>query len=138
MPDDYNFGKVPMTVCVIKPDAVETGMMQKILTALEKHGFILLQQDMQMMTTTKARALYKEHESADFFKPLLAFMTSAPVNAVLMTHSSFPDPVAELRDLVGPTNSEKARADAPNRYGATILLSNSAPSLASVKTYLSR
>lgn len=119
MPEKYNFGHVPMTVCVIKPDAVEGGMMQKVLAELEKRGFILLQQDMQMLTTTKARALYKEHERADFFKSLISFMTSAPVNAVLLTHSSAPDPVAELHGLVGPTNSEKARADDPERCGAT-------------------
>lgn len=117
MPEEHNFGQVPMTVCVIKPDAVEGGIMQDVLAELEKRGFILLQQDMQMLTTTKARSLYKQHERADFFKSLLAFMTSAPINAVLLTHSSSPDPVAELTSIVGPTNSEKARADEPERCG---------------------
>ena len=116
--EEYNFGPVPMSVCVIKPDAVEGGRMQEVLSALENHGFILLQQDMQMMTTTKARALYLEHEKADFFKSLIGFMTSGPINAVLLTHSSSPDPVAELQRTVGPTNSEKARADAPERCEA--------------------
>jgi nucleoside-diphosphate kinase len=119
MPQEHTFGApVPMTVCVIKPDAVETGLRQQVLAALERRGFILLQQDMQILTTTKARALYLEHERADFFNGLIGFMTSAPVNAVLLTHSSSPDPVAELHRLVGPTNSEKARADAPERCEA--------------------
>ena len=116
---EHNFGPVPMSVCVIKPDAVEGGIMQEVLSALEKAGFILLQQDMQMMTTTKARALYQEHEKADFFKSLIAFMTGGPINAVLLTHSSSSDPVAELHRIAGPTNSEKARADAPERCEAT-------------------
>ena len=121
MAGENNFGKVPMSVCVIKPDAVQGGIMQEILSELEKRGFILLQQDMQMMTTTKARALYLEHEKADFFKSLIGFMTSGPINAVLLTHSSSPDPVTELQGTVGPTNSEKARADAPERCEARLL-----------------
>jgi nucleoside-diphosphate kinase len=121
MAGEYNLGKVSMSVCVIKPDAVQGGIMQEILSELEKRGFILLQQDMQMMTTTKARALYLEHEKADFFKSLIGFMTSGPINAVLLTHSSSPDPVTELQGTVGPTNSEKARADAPERCEARLL-----------------
>ena len=114
----HGAGGVPMAICVVKPDSVQSGTSMAIVEALEKYGFVLLQQDMAMMTTTKARSLYKEHEEADFFGDLIAFMTSAPSLSLLMTHQGGIDPVAELAELTGPTNSEKARADAPNSLRA--------------------
>ena len=111
-------GDVPMTVCVIKPDAVQSGTCMQIVEALERHGFVLLQQDMAMMTTTKARSLYIEHEQADFFGELIAFMTSAPSLSILLTYQGGADPVTELAELTGPTNSEKARADRPDSLRA--------------------
>ena len=116
----YTDGDVPMTICVIKPDSIIGGTSAAIVQTLEKHGFVLLQQDMAMMTQTHARTLYKEHTEEPYFAALITFMTSAPSLSILMTHQRHMtvDPVAELVKLTGPTNSEKARVDQPDSLRA--------------------
>ena len=105
-----------MTLCLLKPDAIEGGHMDPIVEAIEKLGFVILQQDMRMMTYTTARQFYREHEKKDYFEELVQFICSGPVLALILTKPG--DPIADPRVMMGPTNSERARADDPDSLRA--------------------
>lgn len=59
-----------------------------------------------------------EHRERVFFNALVDFMTSGPLVALVLAKASA---IASWRTLCGPTNSEKAREESPNRYWAYLL-----------------
>jgi len=64
------------------------------------------------MTMDVAKEFYKEHEGKPFFEELTNWMCSEPIYAMKLQKE---DAVKSWRTLMGPTNSEKARAEAPQR-----------------------
>jgi len=64
------------------------------------------------MTIDIAKEFYKEHEGKPFFDELTTWMSSAPIYAMRLEK---PNVVKAWRELMGPTNSEKAREIAPER-----------------------
>ena len=65
-----------------------------------------------LLTPEKASEFYAEHQGKIFFSTLVTFMSSGPVVAAVLAKA---DAVAAWRALIGPTNSDKARAEAPQR-----------------------
>lgn len=67
------------------------------------------------LTREDAREFYSVHEGKPFFDKLTAFMSSGRIVAMELLA---PDAVAKWRALIGPTNSQTARAEAPNSIRA--------------------
>jgi nucleoside diphosphate kinase len=81
----------------------------------ELDGFTILEQRSMTLTEQSAREFYKEHTGKPFFDHLVAFMTSGPMCALLL---SAPDAVKKWRALMGPTNTQRAQAEAPSSLRA--------------------
>jgi len=64
------------------------------------------------MTIDVAKEFYKEHEGKSFFEQLTTWMSGSPIYAMKLEKINA---VKAWRELMGPTNSEKAREIAPNR-----------------------
>lgn len=62
------------------------------------------------LTQKRAEEFYIEHKSKPFFGGLTEFMTSGPIYALVLQKI---DAIASWRKLMGPTDSETARRDAP-------------------------
>lgn len=65
------------------------------------------------LTPQRAQDFYGEHKGKPFFETLVNFMTSGPVYAVVLAKQNA---IKEWRSLMGPTNSNTARAEKPKRY----------------------
>lgn len=65
------------------------------------------------LTPQRAQDFYGEHKGKDFFETLVNFMTSGPVYALVLARQNA---IKEWRSLMGPTNSNTARAEKPKRY----------------------
>mmetsp|Transcript_23936 Transcript_23936/g.71059 ORF Transcript_23936/g.71059 Transcript_23936/m.71059 type:complete len:112 (+) Transcript_23936:74-409(+) len=100
------------TLALIKPDAVRAGKAQEIKLRIEQHGFRILGQQRVQLTKERAEQLYMEHSGKEFYPQLVDFMTSGPVEALVLSKEAA---VAEWRKLLGPTDNY--RAIAPLRCG---------------------
>lgn len=69
------------------------------------------------MNLTKERAgqFYIEHKDRPFYDDLKSFMSSGPILALILRKQ---DAIQSWRKLMGPTNSDKAREEAPNSIRA--------------------
>jgi len=99
---------VQTTFAFVKPDAFERAA--SVLAIAEASGFSVLASTSLTLTKAQAAAFYAEHEGKPFYDDLVAFMTSGPALAMVLQR---PCAIAAWRSLLGPTNSDTARADAP-------------------------
>ena len=60
------------------------------------------------LTPQRAQDFYAEHKRKPFFETLVNFMTSGPVYALVLAKQNA---IKEWRSLMGPTNSNTARAE---------------------------
>ncbi len=71
------------TFIMVKPNGVARGLVGEIMTRFERRGFTL--RGMKLMTIDRdlAERHYAEHVGKPFFEPLVAFITSGPVVAMV-------------------------------------------------------
>ncbi|MCE4614854.1 MAG: nucleoside-diphosphate kinase [Desulfurococcales archaeon] len=93
------------TFVMIKPDAVERGLVGEIISRFERKGFTIKALKMVKLTREKAEELYSVHRDKPFFNDLVEFVTGGPVVAMILEGDSAIDVV---RILVGSTDGRKA------------------------------
>mmetsp|Transcript_1721 Transcript_1721/g.4584 ORF Transcript_1721/g.4584 Transcript_1721/m.4584 type:complete len:755 (+) Transcript_1721:149-2413(+) len=99
---------VQTTFAFIKPDAFENAA--SIVATAEANGFTVLVSASLTLSQAQAAEFYTEHKGKPFYEPLIAFMTSGPVVAMVLQR---PCAIAAWRSLIGPTDSLKAVIDSP-------------------------
>ncbi|HGY09113.1 MAG TPA: nucleoside-diphosphate kinase [Oceanithermus profundus] len=93
------------TFAMIKPDGVRRGLTGKIIQRLEDKGFKIVALKKMEISFDLAEEHYGEHKEKPFFKPLVEFITSGPVVAMVLEG---PGVIAELRKMMGATNPADA------------------------------
>lgn len=93
------------TLAIVKPDAVGSGLVGRIVAHLEAEGFQLLAARLVRLTTAEAEAFYAVHREKPFFTSLVEFMTSGPCLAVALRRE---DAIAVLRRVIGATDPAEA------------------------------
>jgi nucleoside-diphosphate kinase len=96
---------VERTLCIIKPDAVETRKAGAILQRIEEGGFRILALRMMHLRRDEAEGFYDVHRQRPFFGDLVQFMTRSPVVVAVLERE---DAVLRWRDLMGATDPAKA------------------------------
>ncbi len=94
------------TFLMIKPDGVERRLIGRIITRIEKEGFDIVAMEMMKLPAEKAELLYKAHRSKLFFLPLVDFITSGTVVALIVERDGGAD---YLRQIIGATDPAKAQ-----------------------------
>lgn len=93
------------TLVLIKPDAVERGLIGEIITRLERKGLAIRAMKLMRMSNLLADQHYAEHVEKGFYPDLKAFMTGGPLVAVAVAG---PDAVALVRKMMGATKPQDA------------------------------
>ncbi len=106
------------TLVILKPDAVQRGLVGEILARFEKRGLKIAALKLEVISRETAERHYGEHEGKPFFAGLVDYITSAP--SVLLILEG-PEAVAITRATNGYTKPARAapgtiRAD----FGLTI------------------
>lgn len=96
---------IERTFVAIKPDAVQRGLMGKIITRFEEKGFKIIAMKMLEVTQEQAASHYAEHVGKPFYNGLVEFITSAPIVAMVVEGI---DAVTEVRHILGATNPSNA------------------------------
>eukprot|EP00873_Tetraselmis_striata_P014003 jgi/Tetstr1/434267/TSEL_023374.t1 len=106
-------GKAQKTLAMIKPDAYRH--IGEIIEVAVKSGFRINKMKMCHLSKQEACEFYAAHEGKPFFDKLTDFMSSGRIVAMELMA---PDAIAKWRALIGPTNSDTARAEAPKSLRA--------------------
>ncbi len=106
------------TFAILKPDAVRSGVVGRLLARIEQEGFRIVAMRMQHLSTAEAEGFYAVHREKPFFGALTAFMSSGP--CVLLCLEA-PDAIAKWRTLMGATNPANAEPGTLRKeFGASI------------------
>lgn len=102
------------TVALIKPDAYQT--KEEIMDKIREAGFRIAARKETEIPRELAEQLYKGQEGKDFFNDLVDHMTSGPTLCMVLNRN---DAVDGWRGLMGPTDPNIAKSDAPESIRAT-------------------
>lgn len=93
------------TYVMVKPDGVQRNLVGEIISRFEKKGLKIAALKMLQISKELAERHYGEHKGKPFFEPLVEYITSAPVVAMVLEGK---DAVSTARDMMGATNPLKA------------------------------
>src|SRR5690606_23421272 len=77
MDSEFNMA-VERTLSILKPDALEKGIIGKIIDRFETRGLKPVAMKMKKLTREEAAGFYAVHKDRPFFGELVDFMTSGP------------------------------------------------------------
>lgn len=117
------------TLVLIKPDAVQRGLIGEVIARLERRGLQLTGMKLMRITEELAGRHYAEHREKPFFGGLVEFITSAPVVAMVWQG---PGAVAMVRAMMGATNPANAapgtiRGDLAVSFGMNVIHGSDSP-----------
>ena len=93
------------TFLMIKPDGVQRGLIGDIVARFEKKGLQLVAAKFMMISREQAERHYGEHAGKPFYPPLLDFVTSGPVFAMVWQGDNV---IGLTRALIGKTDALQA------------------------------
>jgi nucleoside-diphosphate kinase len=126
------------TLIIVKPDAVQRGLIGPILTRLEARGLKLVGLKLIAVDEALARRHYGIHEGKPFFPGLIQYITSSPVVVGVFEG---PEAVAVVRATVGATNPVAAapgtiRGDWALEIGRNLIHASDSPETAATEVDL--
>jgi nucleoside-diphosphate kinase len=96
---------VDRTLILVKPDAFARNLTGEIIARFERKGLRIAALKHMTVTEELAREHYAEHEGKPFFGELVAFITSAPLVAMVLDGE---EAVTAARQVIGATNPLEA------------------------------
>ncbi len=93
------------TLILVKPDAVRRGLSGEVLRRVEAKGYTLVAAELRTADDDVLAAHYAEHEGKPFYAPLVEFMESGPVLAVVAEGQRV---IEGFRSLAGTTDPTTA------------------------------
>ena len=95
------------TLIIFKPDAVQRGLMGRILSRFEDKGLKVLGAKFMQITPELAAVHYEAHKEREFYTGLVNFMTSSPVMVLVLEGVGA---IAMCRSMMGATFGSQADA----------------------------
>ncbi|MBV9592404.1 MAG: nucleoside-diphosphate kinase [Actinobacteria bacterium] len=89
------------TLVLVKPDGVGRGLTGEVIRRVEAKGYVLAALDLRRPDRELLEAHYAEHVGKPFFEPLLEFMSSGFVAAIVAEGHQV---IAGFRSLAGATD----------------------------------
>jgi nucleoside-diphosphate kinase len=93
------------TFVIIKPDAVQRGLIGEIVARFERRGLKIVGMKFMQVSDELARKHYAVHEGKPFFNGLIQYIVSAPVVAMVLEGTNA---IAVVRKTLGATKPAEA------------------------------
>jgi nucleoside-diphosphate kinase len=93
------------TFVMIKPDAVQRGLVGNIISRFEQKGIKLVAMKLVSVSKELAERHYGIHKGKPFFEPTVAYITSSPVIAMVLEGENI---IEIVRCMMGKTNPVEA------------------------------
>ena len=97
--------KLERTLVLVKPDGVQRGLIGEIIARLERRGLKLVAAKFMQVSRELAEQHYAVHQGKPFYEGLIAYITSAPLMAMVWEG---PNAVAAVRQTMGATRPTEA------------------------------
>jgi nucleoside-diphosphate kinase len=110
------------TFSILKPDALQSHSIGKILAKFEESGLKPIAMKMVQLTQAEAEGFYAVHRERPFFKSLVSYMTSGPVVLQVLEGENA---VAKNREVMGATNPANAAEGTIRKLFAKSIEANS-------------
>ena len=94
------------TLSIIKPDAVERNLVEKIKDIFIKNNLIIKDSKKIHITKDEAAEFYKVHQSKPFYNDLCSYLASGPIVVMILEGENA---ITENRKLMGETNPKDAK-----------------------------
>ena len=110
------------TLVLVKPDGVRRGLVGEVVRRIEAKGYRLVRLELREATRELLAEHYAEHEGKPFYGPLVEFMLSGPVAAMVVEGQRV---VEGFRSLAGATDPTVAapgtiRGDLGRDWGESV------------------
>lgn len=96
---------IERTLILVKPDGVKRGLTGQILARIEAKGYAIAELKQVTATRELLEAHYEEHVGKPFYEPLVEFMLSGPVVAIIAEGQNV---ITGFRSLAGTTDPTTA------------------------------
>ena len=126
---------IERTLSIIKPDAVAKNVIGQIYSRFESNNLKIVASKMKWLSRQEAEAFYAVHRERTFFKDLVDFMVSGPVQIQVLEGENA---IMKNRELMGATDPKKAakgtiRADFAQSIDANAVHGSDSPETAAVE-----
>jgi nucleoside-diphosphate kinase len=109
------------TFAMVKPDGVRRGLVGTVVSRIEAKGYRIVGMQLLTIPLEMAERHYGEHRGKPFFEPLVAFITSGPVVAMVLEGEGA---IGGWRAMMGATNPKDATAGTIRGDFATVIDEN--------------
>jgi len=89
------------TFVMLKPDAVQRGLIGEIISRFEKRGLKIIALKLLQVPQSLAEKHYAVHKERPFYQGLISYVTSGPVVAMVLEG---PSAIQAARNTMGATN----------------------------------
>jgi nucleoside-diphosphate kinase len=93
------------TLSIIKPEAVQRGLIGQILSRFEASGLKIVGARLLRLTQEQAEAFYAVHKERPFYSSLTRYMSSGPILVSVLQGEGA---IAKNREIMGATDPAKA------------------------------
>jgi nucleoside-diphosphate kinase len=93
------------SLVLVKPDGVQRGLIGEVISRLERRGLRLIGAKFLIISQELAETHYAIHKGKPFYEGLIAYITSAPVMAMVWEG---PNAIAAIRQTMGATRPTEA------------------------------
>ena len=106
------------TLSIIKPDAVERNLEDKIKSFFESNGLNIVKLKKVKISKDEAKEFYKVHQTKPFYNDLCNYLSSGPIVTMILEGNSA---ITKNRELMGATDPSKANEGTLRKmYGISI------------------
>jgi nucleoside-diphosphate kinase len=111
------------TFVMIKPDAVQRGLIGRIISRFELKGIKIVAMKMVSVSQELAEKHYGVHKGKSFFEPTVNFIVSSPVIALVLEGENIIDIVRKMMGITDPkdANMGTIRGDFGQFIGRNII-----------------
>ena len=109
---------IEQTLSIIKPDAVERNLDNKIKYFFQKNNLKILKSKKVKISKEEASEFYKVHQTKPFYNELCNYLSSGPIVVMVLEGENA---VSRNRQLIGATDPLKAKDGTLRKiYGISI------------------
>ena len=111
------------TLILVKPDGVKRGLVGEVIARVERKGYKV--SNLRMLNADRALLAkhYAEHEGKPFYEPLMEFMMSGPIVAMVAEGERVVEGFRKLAGTTDPTTAEPGtiRGDLARDMGTKVV-----------------
>jgi len=114
---------IERTLILVKPDGVRRNLIGEVIRRVETKGYNVVALKMVQADRSILAAHYAEHEGKPFYEPLVEFMMSGPVVAIIAEGNRVIEGFRKLAGVTDPTVAEPGtiRGDLARDQGTKVV-----------------